>query len=87
MSIVSKEEFLSEALIMIGLEGHNNVLTLLAIVIQYEVPYVVLPFMDNGDLKSYVSNRNNVSIIESKKHIQWYESPTIIMNIAVSIAC
>ncbi len=61
MSLLSKEEFLKEALVMIGLEGHPHVLTLLAIVIQYEVPYVILPFMHNGDLKSYVSNNKNVS--------------------------
>ena len=40
---------------------HKNVLSLLAISIHRDTPYVVLPFMENGDLKNFVSNKNNVS--------------------------
>ena len=40
---------------------HSHVLQLIGVAIQDDRVYVVLPFMENGDLKSYVSNDENVS--------------------------
>ena len=56
----SIEEFLKEAIVMKNFK-HPNVLPLLGVVIKENIPYVILPFMDNGDLKTFVSNENNVS--------------------------
>ena len=41
--------------------SHENVLSLLAVVMDEGRPYVVLPFMEYGDLKSYVSDPSRVS--------------------------
>ena len=61
--------FLSEATLMKDF-NHPNVLSLLGLVINYNKPHVVLPFMQHGDLKSYikapsrvnrhVNNKNNI---------------------------
>ena len=56
----SIEEFLKEAIVMKNFK-HPNVLPLLGVVIKENIPYVILPFMDNGDLKTFVSNEKNVS--------------------------
>ncbi len=55
------EEFLSEATIMQDFQ-HENVLTLLAVAIKDNLPFVILPFMANGDLRTYVSNTHKVSV-------------------------
>lgn len=47
------EEFLSEALKLKGLE-HANLLTVLGIVIEENRPYMALPLMDHGDMKSFL---------------------------------
>ena len=46
---------------------HPNVLPLLGVVIKENIPLVILPFMDNGDLKTFVSNDKNVSNLNSSK--------------------
>lgn len=53
-------EFLEEGTIMKDF-NHKNVLSLMGVVIQDNKPYVLLPIMDKGDLKKYVSDPNNVS--------------------------
>lgn len=53
------KEFLEEATLMKDLK-HKNIVNLLGVVIENNKPYVVLPFMEKGDLKSYVSDGNNV---------------------------
>ena len=40
---------------------HKNVLNLVGVVIRNDRPYVLLPYMDQGDLKNYVSKLENVS--------------------------
>jgi len=53
--------FLDEAMIMKDFD-HINVLSLIGIsVAQGEFPLVILPFMANGDLLSYIRNKDNVS--------------------------
>ena len=54
-------EFLNEGMIMKDFD-HKNVLSLYGVVITEIRPYVILPFMDNGDLKKYISNAQNVSM-------------------------
>ena len=39
---------------------HRNVLSLIAVAIENELPYVVLPLMENGDLRGFVSNIDRV---------------------------
>ena len=39
---------------------HPNVLCLLGISVYEEVPCVILPFMSNGDLKTYMRNNQEV---------------------------
>ena len=54
-------QFLEEATIMKDFQ-HSHVLQLVGVAIQDDRVYVVLPYMENGDLKTYVSNDDNVSI-------------------------
>ena len=42
--------------------NHEHVLGLTGVVIRGNHPYVVLPFMENGDLKTFISNDDNVSV-------------------------
>lgn len=55
------EAFLEEAVIMKDFD-HLNVLSLYGVVIRNNEPHVILPYMENGDLKNYVKNEDNVSI-------------------------
>lgn len=62
--IKDRVEFVEEAILMADF-CHKNVLSLIAIVIEQNVPYVVLPLMEHGDLRNYVSNQRNVSILNN----------------------
>ena len=58
--------FISESVIMKNFK-HRNVLGLIGISVGVEdeiaVPYIVLPFMANGDLKRYLQHqRNNLAV-------------------------
>jgi serine/threonine protein kinase len=54
--------FLNEALIMKDF-NHPNVLTLIGITLDKgEFPMVILPFMQNGSLLSFIRNEDNVSV-------------------------
>lgn len=53
------EAFLEEAVIMKDFD-HLNVLSLYGVVIRNNEPHVILPYMENGDLKNYVKNEDNV---------------------------
>ena len=52
--------FLAECVLMNKLQ-HPNVLGLLGVCLETEngLPYIVLPFMINGDLKSYLRGKRN----------------------------
>ena len=54
-------QFLEEATIMKDFT-HQHVLHLLGVAIDDDRVYVVLPYMENGDLKSFISNDANVSV-------------------------
>ena len=54
-----KEKFVMEAMLMRGFK-HKNVLSLLAITFWNDIPYVILPFMGNGDLKTYLGKDGRV---------------------------
>ena len=41
---------------------HEHVLALLGVVIENNRAYVLLPYMENGDLKTFISNEDNVSV-------------------------
>lgn len=61
--------FLNEALIMKDF-NHPNVLTLIGITLdKWEFPMVILPFMQNGSLLSYIRNENNMPTV---KHLVSY---------------
>lgn len=61
--------FLNEALIMKDF-NHPNVLTLIGITLDKgEFPMVILPFMQNGSLLSYIRNENNMPTV---KHLVSY---------------
>ena len=55
----SVSQFLQEVMRMKGFM-HRNVLTMTGLVMKKNVPYVVLPFMENGDLKSYLGKSEKV---------------------------
>ena len=51
--------FLKEGIIMKDFE-HDNILTLIGVAIEGNgLPVVVLPYMENGDLLSYIRDDNN----------------------------
>ena len=63
-SFIDTEEisnFLEEAIIMKDFD-HANVLSLLGVTVQNDRPYVILPLMEHGDLKNYVSKHDKVGI-------------------------
>ena len=51
---------MKEALLMKGFK-HKNVLCMLAITFKKDLPCVILPFMENGDLKTFLGKDNRVS--------------------------
>ena len=53
------EGFLSEAVKLQGME-HANLLTVLGVVIEDNKPYMVLPLMDHGDMKSFLAQPEQV---------------------------
>ena len=60
-SIKNRVEFLMEAVLMADFD-HKNVMWLIAIVIDDDMnPNVLLPLMDNGDLRSFIAKPSHVS--------------------------
>ena len=52
----SAEKFLREALTMSDFQ-HKNVLSLVGITLKDGQPHIIVPLMEQGDLKSYVASR------------------------------
>ena len=61
-------KFLEEATMMLDF-NHQHILPLLGVSIHKNRPHVILPYMENGDLKEYISNPQNVSV--KHKHIEY----------------
>lgn len=55
------ECFLEEVMRMKGFQ-HRNVMTTIGLVLRDNRPFVVLPFMDKGDLKTYISDQTKVCL-------------------------
>jgi len=53
------QEFLQEATMMRHF-NHPNVLSVVGVVFKEGRPFVLIPFMENGDLRQYLRNQNNV---------------------------
>ena len=61
MSFEDLENFLAEGTLMIDFK-HENVLSLVGVVYeQGDRPFIVLPYMDNGDLCTFVRRHDVVS--------------------------
>ena len=56
-------EFLQEATLMKDFK-HDNIMSLIGVVIEHDKAFVLLPFMENGDLRTFISNDGNVSSIK-----------------------
>ena len=77
------EAFLAEAIVMKDCH-HDNVLSLLGVVIAGHRPFAVLPYMEHGDLRSYIAEpdrvrRNTIGVILYRLtfltlHFQHYRS-------------
>jgi len=67
--------FLKEALIMKDF-NHSNVMQLIGLCFGIErLPLVVLPYMNKGDVLSYIRNVGNVCIpIHTGSHKQWIQA-------------
>ena len=59
VSVQDVTSFLEEAVVMKDFD-HPNVLPLLGVALAETKPYVILPYMEHGDLKSYVSSKHRV---------------------------
>jgi serine/threonine protein kinase len=55
------QEFMDEVLRMKNFK-HPNVMPMLGMTIMDDRPYMVLPYMAHGDMKSYISKQTAVSI-------------------------
>ena len=67
-SMDNVNDFISECVIMLGFD-HPNVLKLLGVCFDTSdgLPLIVLPYMENGDLKSYLlSKRGKTSVVNLK---------------------
>ena len=53
-------DFLEEAIMMKDFK-HENILGLIGVAIERNHSYVLLPYMDNEDIKTFISNEENVS--------------------------
>ncbi len=51
--------FLEEAVVMKDF-NHPNVLSLLGVVLDESKPHVILPYMEHGDLKTYIGKPSRV---------------------------
>ena len=66
-SMRNRVEFLMEAVLMADFD-HKNVMWLTAIVIDDDMnPHVLLPLMELGDLRAFISKPSNVSICQNGK--------------------
>ena len=54
-------EFLEEATLMKDF-NHKNVLNLVGVVLQNDLPFVLLPLMENADLRTFILNPSNVNL-------------------------
>jgi len=43
--------------------SHPHILSLIGVIFKEGKPFVVLPYMENGDLKKFISNTDNVGLI------------------------
>ena len=71
-------QFLEEATIMKDFT-HQHVLHLLGVAIDDDRVYVVLPYMENGDLKSFISNDANVSGNITLQELSWGGVPQLLV--------
>ena len=46
---------------------HRNVMTMSGLVLRDNRPFVILPFMKNGDLRTFVSDHKKVCILHTFK--------------------
>jgi len=53
-TVSSVSEFLEEATVMHSFD-HPNVLPLLGVVIANDRPFVIMPLMQNGDLRTFIA--------------------------------
>ena len=54
------ESFLNECILMKKVD-HVNVLGLLGVCFENGLPYIILPFMSNGDLKTFLYSKRTTS--------------------------
>ena len=57
------EEFLEEALMMEEFK-HPNIMSIIGISFKDNKAYIILPFMTNGDLRTYVKEPSNVKRLQ-----------------------
>ena len=66
LSVAHKEKILKEVSIMLSL-NHPNVMSLIGLCIDSEMPLLLMPFMSKGNVLKYVkNNREKLYFIEKK---------------------
>ena len=70
----SVSEFLEEATIMHNFT-HPNVLSLLGVVIDDNKPYVIMPLMENGDLRAFIGKQ-----VRKQSHLIRMSSSMLILH-------
>ena len=70
LSVAHKERILKEVSIMLSF-NHTNVMSLIGMCIDREMPLLLMPFMSNGNVLKYVrSNREKLYFIEKRDNYE-----------------
>ena len=78
LSVAHKERILKEVSIMLSF-NHTNVMSLIGMCIDREMPLLLMPFMSNGNVLKYVrSNREKLYFIEKRDNYEVGYNPCIL---------
>jgi serine/threonine protein kinase len=71
------ETFIKESARMRGL-SHQHILTIIGVLTKDNKPFIILPYMENGDLKTYIADKSRV--IKTRRINRFYISSLFTAN-------